>query len=252
MSTIGTLGNSIKRDIRKDPEALEQEAGEVRADVERTLHDLERRLSPSALLDRGMEVVKQNGGDFGRNLANQVRNNPVPTLLTGVGIAWLMAASDRPPRSTWRDSAPRGRMAAVAAAGTRVAATGTHHAAEHVTHGARAAAHGIGDAGRAVRRGYTYMRREQPLMLRALAVAAGAAIGALLPTGETHDGGMRSQGDDAELRRRVRALREEQRRIMAGTMPRQLEEPPAGPSMSERITSAPGSTFRDARGVTQT
>ena len=244
MSTIGTLGNSIKRDIRKDPSALEHEADVVRADVERTLQDLERRLSPTALVDRGLQAVKQNGTDFGRNLAVQVRNNPVPALLTGIALTWLMAASDRPPR----ESAHQGRAYRAARAGGRAAATGTRHAAEHVTHSARAAAHGMGDAGRAVRRGYTYMRHEQPLLLRALAVAAGAAIGAMLPTGEAR-GHRRDDEIDREVRQRARALREEQQRIMAGATPQQLEGP--GVPMSERIAATRGSAFRDARGVSQ-
>ena len=89
--------NELKDDIRKDPDELKREADQARDALEETLYELEQRLSPSALVDRVVTAVKENAGDFGTNLLSQVRNNPVPTVLSSVGLAWLMAASKRPP-----------------------------------------------------------------------------------------------------------------------------------------------------------
>ena len=46
--------------------------------------------------------MRDNGGDLGRNLGRAVRDNPLPALLTGVGLAWLMAGTGRP-ADRWED-----------------------------------------------------------------------------------------------------------------------------------------------------
>jgi ElaB/YqjD/DUF883 family membrane-anchored ribosome-binding protein len=43
-----------------------------------------------------MEFARENGGEFANNLGRSVKENPVPALLTAVGIAWMVAASNRP------------------------------------------------------------------------------------------------------------------------------------------------------------
>ncbi len=80
-------------DDRKSPERLEQEADQARARLERTVGALSDRLSPGELLDQGMRMLRENGGEFGRNLANQVKQNPMPLVLTAIGLSWLMFGS---------------------------------------------------------------------------------------------------------------------------------------------------------------
>jgi hypothetical protein len=209
----------LKQDINKDPDELKREADQARGALEDTLYLLEQRLSPSAIVDRVMTAVKENGGEFGTNLLAQVRNNPVPTVLSSVGVAWLMASSKRPPPRTnggrpsvgerWssgvqsaRDSAREAgdamRNAADAASSAyqsaadtassayRAAADTTADAANRVVDTTRATAGRVARASRgsaqAVAECYTYLRAEQPLVLGAIAIVAGAAIGALLPT----------------------------------------------------------------------
>jgi ElaB/YqjD/DUF883 family membrane-anchored ribosome-binding protein len=43
-----------------------------------------------------MEFARDNGGEFANNLGRSVKENPVPALLTAVGIAWMVASSNRP------------------------------------------------------------------------------------------------------------------------------------------------------------
>jgi hypothetical protein len=247
--------DEFRDDLHKDPGELEREADRARANIESTLEALERRLSPGELLDQMLHVVKDNGGAFGRNLATQVRNNPVPVLLTGIGMTWLMTASDRPPRratvgygmpmgqdtsagygSALRDkasaigegasSAADSARGTVTRAGESARATAQHarEAAEgmagsvregamHARDSARNAAYGLADSSRAgaesLWEGYDYLRREQPLVLGALAVAAGALIGSLLPGTRAEDRLMGEQSDEAMQR-----LQEEgQRRV---------------------------------------
>ena len=197
--------------------------------------------------------MKRNGGDFGENLVAQVRNNPVPTLLTGVGVAWLMMSSKRageryrsvPSRSAagrfdqegggaaedansrlgerWSSAvdsvcetasdanhaaqdavsaaANAARNAASTMGGAADAATGaarravsaTRHSAEAMTQAARMSV-------QRVTQGYSHLAREQPLVLGALALVAGAAIGALLPSTDNEDEWLGDASDEVKAR----------------------------------------------------
>ena len=94
---MSTSMDNLRNDVHKPAEQLEREADSARSAVEGTLADLQQRLSPGEMVDRAMDMVKRHGGEFGDNLLTQVRNNPIPTIIAGVGMAWLMAASKRRP-----------------------------------------------------------------------------------------------------------------------------------------------------------
>ena len=170
----------LKEDMRKDPDDLKREADRARDALENTLSELEQRLSPSAMVDRVMAAVKENGGEFGTNLLSQVRNNPVPTILSSVGLAWLMAASKSPPARAGDGSsfgepsnAYQTAAEATANAADRVVDT-TRQTADRVLSASRSGVQGVAEC-------YSYLRTEQPLVLGAIAIVAGAALGALLP-----------------------------------------------------------------------
>jgi ElaB/YqjD/DUF883 family membrane-anchored ribosome-binding protein len=95
---MSSMKDDFQADAHKSPKELEREIDATRARMERTLDILERKLSPSEILDEVLGVARRNGGDFARNLSTQVKSNPLPTLLTGIGLVWLMTASDRPPK----------------------------------------------------------------------------------------------------------------------------------------------------------
>ena len=95
MSDINNT-SKLKDDARKDPATLEREIDQTRANMDRTLGALERKFSPGQLLDQAMEFARENGGEFANNLGRSVKENPVPALLTAVGIAWMVASSNRP------------------------------------------------------------------------------------------------------------------------------------------------------------
>jgi hypothetical protein len=237
---------NLRNDVHKPPEQLEREADSARSALEGTLAELEHRLSPGEMLDRVMDVVKRHGGEFGDNLLTQVRNNPLPTILAGVGMTWLMTASKRPPpQGHWRssesgrrydgdedidaterwssaaasardaaastadsaaDSAKRAGESAFAATTDAVeraadtasrtahrAADTTRHAAERVANASRTSVQGMTD-------GYAYLCREQPFVLGAIALAAGAALGALLPSTPTENSVLGATSDAAKSR----------------------------------------------------
>lgn len=77
------------------PEHLERSADRIRADLDRTLGALERRLAPSQLLDRSLAYLREHGGDITRTVGEACRRNPVPIMITVAGLGWLVASSIR-------------------------------------------------------------------------------------------------------------------------------------------------------------
>ena len=56
------------------------------------------------IVDQLVKAVGENGGEVSRNLGRSLRDNPLAALLTGVGLAWLMAGSGRPAeRDRWEE-----------------------------------------------------------------------------------------------------------------------------------------------------
>jgi ferritin-like metal-binding protein YciE len=110
-----------------ETERLEREAGQTRAQLSRTMGELRaRQLSLRQPLDQLIASVRDGPvAEFGRNLVREVRDYPLPLLLIGIGIAWLMAAKSRSLREmTARaaDAVTR-RAAEIGAATTRMLPT---------------------------------------------------------------------------------------------------------------------------------
>lgn len=80
---------------RKSPEQLEREVDEERAHIAKTLHALEDRLSPGQLVDQVMDYGRRHGGEFSRNLVDTVTHNPMPTLMTAIGVLWMAIGQQR-------------------------------------------------------------------------------------------------------------------------------------------------------------
>lgn len=77
-----------------NPDTIERELAETRARLDVGLEELERRLSPGQLVDSGLDYLRYGqGAAFARNLGAEVRDNPLPVAVTGIGLAWLMAMS---------------------------------------------------------------------------------------------------------------------------------------------------------------
>ena len=194
----------------RDPSELEREASAIRADMDRTLDALERKFSPGQMLDRSVGYLRDHGADLARNVGDTVKQNPIPVLLTAAGLAWLVTSSIRSRSATSADmyGDPYGDDHGdnyPAEPGLKQKVTGKLHAgaeavsqkfqagadaAQRTWRSSRTAASGrvsrAMDTTRAraqqVQQRAHGMIEEQPLILGALAVAAGAIIGAALPT----------------------------------------------------------------------
>ena len=227
---------------------IEREVEQTRAGLTNTLDELRERASPGQLFEQALDYARSSGGnEFVRNLGTSVRDNPLPLLLIGAGIGWLMMSggsgsggtmSSRnvsPNRSVDTGSIGTGSTrvrvygggaesgnsmtgrASEAAGAVRDSVAG---AADQAIDKAGEAYRSVADAAGAVadslrgaaasvtdqvagggqgvqaragelsdqaRQGVAWLMREQPLVLGAIGVALGAAVGALLPGTEAED-----------------------------------------------------------------
>jgi hypothetical protein len=153
--------------------------------MDRTLDQIERELSPGKLLDRSKEFVREHGGDIVREAGTVVRENPIPVLLTAAGLVWLTAAMARPRAS-------------------RSHSQGALHLDEDMESFEEfAAGHGGAADGTALSQPTSGQKshlarlvREQPIALGALALAAGALLGAALPMTEYENGVLGARGQN--------------------------------------------------------
>lgn len=179
----------IRMDSRRDPAELEREIHSHRQRIESLVTALEDRLSPGELVNRALGYGKDGGRQFATNLSHSVRANPLPTLMTAAGMLWLYAGRDRPleqPVVVVDDDSP----------GVRDRLAGGWESTKDKAGSARQftsrQAQRVGD-------GFHRMLDENPVALGALGVAAGAILGAMLPSTESEDrwmGDMRDRVGD--------------------------------------------------------
>lgn len=74
-------------------EELERELEQHREHFRRTIDELESRLSPGRLLDEAMHALNAGPREFSERLGRQVRDKPLPAVLTAVGLAWMMSSN---------------------------------------------------------------------------------------------------------------------------------------------------------------
>lgn len=192
------MNEHIETDSNRDPAELERDIDRTRANLGRTVDELEHRLSPGELVDQALGMAREHGGEFATNLGRSVKNNPVPMLLTGVGLAWMMASSNEPraPSGDTLGGVRGARDAVQSRAGSAGASISdsARHAREKVSGTVGSAGERLrGGADRfrsgadRARSGFDYMMEEQPLVVGAMGVALGAALGAALPRTERED-----------------------------------------------------------------
>jgi ElaB/YqjD/DUF883 family membrane-anchored ribosome-binding protein len=204
----------IRNDTEKDPATLEREIDQTRAQMDQTISALGRKFSPGQLLDEALGMVREHGGEFAANLNNTVKQNPVPVILSTVGIAWMMISNHRPNRSIAYDDDYEHRYdyestdgdhiadepGMLAGAGERIAGAGqrikegteaTRHklarSKEALTSRVSKTAGSAQAQARRAREGFDNLLEDQPLILGAVGVALGALIGAMLPATEQED-----------------------------------------------------------------
>ncbi|WCR10320.1 DUF3618 domain-containing protein [Paracoccus stylophorae] len=81
----------------RSPEEIEREIEQQRSELTSTLDDLQDRFSIDGLVRQIGEQFREHGGDMSRSITNQIKANPIPLALTGIGLAWMMFGNSRPP-----------------------------------------------------------------------------------------------------------------------------------------------------------
>jgi hypothetical protein len=160
-----------------DPEHLERRADQIRADMDRTLDALERKLAPSQLIDKSLAYLRDHAGDVVHSVGETVRRNPVPVVLALAGLGWLVASTVRrrdPVHERFDDSfGDESPYADARAARFRRRFQDRVAAAREQTLRA-------GDQ-------VVSTLEDRPLLFGGLAVAIGALIGAVVPSTEYED-----------------------------------------------------------------
>jgi ElaB/YqjD/DUF883 family membrane-anchored ribosome-binding protein len=156
-------------------------------------------------------LFRDHGGDFAANLGNSIKQNPLPVMLAAVGIGWMIFAPNRQSSLTGYDYRPdyspndEGRLRDVGESIKSKAAD----AGEKLKSGAVAARDRLADSwasskdavmgrmnetastaqaqAKRASEGFNTLLEEQPIIVGALGLAVGAAIGALLPSTEQED-----------------------------------------------------------------
>lgn len=231
-------------DDNRRPEEIESDIERTRAEVSSTIDAIQSKLTPGQLMDQAVAYARTSlPADFGSNLSNAVRDNPIPVALVGIGLAWLMASGRN------ADGQARQRRQAVRYAETDLATgeqqEGTmHRAASRIGETGRGLkdktseiGHRISDSTSAVtgraremgqgarerisaissrsQQGYyrtrdslSHMVDEQPLAVGALGLAVGTLLGALLP-GTRREDEMMGEKRDQMVGRASEVLREQ-------------------------------------------
>lgn len=196
---------------------IEREIDQDRSHFADTLSALENKLSPGQLVDQALGYAKKNGGDFSDNLVRTISNNPIPTILTGIGVAWMaiQGRSNHPPGynssdryyETGSHNGSGSKLSGVRDKTNQLKgglSDSAHRAgdkAHRIADNARNSAHGMSDRGRHQWERTAHSARnffeENPLAVGAAAIAIGALIGAALPATSREKELLGSSGEQA-------------------------------------------------------
>lgn len=215
-----SITDQIDQESRKNPEELEREIDQKRGHIEDLVGALESRLSPGQLFDQALSYTKGHSGEFAHNLGNTLKANPVPAVLTSVGLLWLALGQNRAPAPATPGTPLKdkltGAMSSVASSAghTRDSLNrGSHDVRDKVTGlgesvSAKASQTGerlsdtaaqtkdaLGAQAQQLKGTFDTLLREQPLVVGALGIALGALLGASLPRTETEDRALGKHSD---------------------------------------------------------
>lgn len=248
------MSTSFETDSHKDPDTLEQEIDAKRASISNIVDSLESRFTPGQLFDQAMTYAKGNGGEFFQNLGATLKNNPLPAVLTGLGLAWLAINQNRPfspgpashgPGLGERLSAGVGQVSEAfghlgermhdASDATKEKARDLKDKAGDLGHSATLrlddAAQGVGGRAQVLKDQFEHLLKGQPLVLATIGIALGAALGAALPSTRKEDELMGSTRDD--LTRKIKSKAQEAygdvKKTVEGTL---RASDPIGPDIS--------------------
>ncbi|GHC72412.1 hypothetical protein [Limoniibacter endophyticus] len=192
--------------MSSETEQLAREAESHRRAVDATIDSLKERMSLGQIIDELTSYAREGqAAEMVTNLKTQVKENPLALGLVGAGVAWLMLGDGSKHSAT---SGAPGSFASASNTAKGVASSAGEAAASakdatmRAVHDMRDTASNVGSSayhagaqvGSAMSHGAQRARRtivdslhEEPLVIGAIALAIGAAVGASLPSTETED-----------------------------------------------------------------
>lgn len=242
-------------------EDIEDDIARTRGEMADTLNAIERRLSPQQIMEQAVDTMRDFLSDRSR-VAQMVRDNPIPLALIGLGLGWMAVSAatsggSRARAATgsyesmegvspgWAGEGTAGYVPGVegAAYGTagsaeyplgtgqggtsqgttteamRQAADRTRHRVDRWTRQARSSASQAADRTRDA-------FQDHPLTIGALAMAMGAAVGALLPRSRMEAESLGEMGGELAARARQTGsdLAEKAKSVAERTMQTAKEE----------------------------
>lgn len=202
--------------MTKTSAELEREVEDARGRIDQTVEALKDKMQPKEMFD---EATRMMGGASNKVLTTaveQLRENPIPIALIGLGVAWLAISQTRrhgPSADGYRGSgyyptyegydeeetlrarvkakaeAAKAKLADTAEKAKAKLSDAQHQAADGVTglrgkagEYAHLAQEKAGEYGRVARQRFDDTLETEPLVIGAIGLAVGAAIGAALPS----------------------------------------------------------------------
>lgn len=203
---------------KKTLDRLERDVRDTRSELGRTYGSLRDRVAGGPSIEQAVEMLRESGGELADGVVREVRQNPVPAFLVGAGLAWMavsawrggkpdsdeeaemeeaedLAADAEAEMASQVQSAARYAHEALNGASDvyersrEAAAEAVHGGRERVAETAdqvRERAAELSESARQTARRATdaskKAAKENPLLICAIAVAAGALLGAAMPS----------------------------------------------------------------------
>jgi uncharacterized protein DUF3618 len=216
-TTRATGRESKSSDLDPDSERrareIEGEIASTRAELSETIDALQEKLRPGNLASEATERVKavttekvrsmaETASGTARQMMSETRNNPMPALMIGAGVAWLLLDRTRKGSGRHREhdewseySSPRYGSYSETDDYYRSQGRGEQRwrpnrassegmSTEAISNWTREAADEARQTARRAQNGLQRMMRQNPLLVGAAAMLVGAAVGAALPETE--------------------------------------------------------------------
>lgn len=198
--------------MTKTPAEIEREVEEARSRIDRTVEALKDKMQPKELFDEATKMMSQTSNKALTTAVEQLRENPIPIALIGLGVAWLAISQTRRPAASdyptgyyptyegydeeetlrakvkAKADAAKARLAETAeqakqrlASAQNQAGDGLASARGKASEYAHAAQEKAGEYGRQAKARFDETLDHEPLVIGAIGLAVGAAIGAALP-----------------------------------------------------------------------
>jgi hypothetical protein len=211
--------------MMKSAADVEREVETSRSNLDRTMEALKDKMTPGQLFDEASRALGSTGQQVFSKFVEQAKDNPMPLAVMGLGLAWLMTSNGKKrsygyasyePRSFDPDLFDRdggrhglsgaaegiGEKASDLVAGVkdkladakdRIAGAGAsvgdrgRSAAQGLSSAAHTAADKAGQVRDRAQQTFSRTLESEPLLIGAIGLAVGAAIGAALPHTDVED-----------------------------------------------------------------